>query len=134
MGSTSSVSEQTPGRARAVSVLVIDDDADSRDAIQMLLEEEGYSVATAADGTAALEKLATLSPRLILLDLCMPVMDGAAFRERQMKDDSLAAIPTVVMTARAAPGRAAAPLLARACLAKPIDFDELLTIVGHYCR
>jgi CheY-like chemotaxis protein len=132
--SRSSHSAMPAGDARReVSVLVVDDDADIRDAVQGLLEEEGYSVATAPNGAAALEQLEDVSPRLILLDLTMPIMDGATFRDKQMQDESLAAIPTVVMTARAVAGRSAAPLLARACLAKPIDLDELLAIVGHYC-
>jgi CheY-like chemotaxis protein len=61
-------------------------------------------------------------------------MDGASFRDRQLSDETLASIPTIVMTARADAGVAAAPLLARACLAKPIELEELLALVGHYCR
>jgi len=122
------------GRARDVSVLVVDDDDDIRDTIQTVLEAEGYSVAGASDGDSAFALLAEIRPRLILLDLTMPGMDGAAFRERQLRDESLAAIPTIVMTARSKPGAAAGPLLVRACLGKPIDLDELLAFVGHYCN
>ena len=115
------------------SVLVIDDDDDIRETVQTILESEGYSVAGAPNGAAGLHQLAHIRPRLILLDLNMPVMDGASFRERQLLDESLAAIPTIIMTARANPGAAAGPLFARACLVKPIDLDELLALVSHYC-
>jgi CheY-like chemotaxis protein len=118
---------------RSVAVLIVDDDRDIRDTIREVLEEEGYSVDTAENGAAALDKLRRVRPRLILLDLTMPVMDGASFRERQLSDESLAAIPTIVLTARNNPGKDAGPLLVRACLPKPIDLDELCTLVAHYC-
>jgi CheY-like chemotaxis protein len=114
--------------------LVVDDDRDIRDTLQELLQEEGYSVATAENGAVALSRLQNLRPQLILLDLTMPVMDGIRFREQQMNDEALAAIPTIVMTARNDPGKDAGPLLVRACLSKPIDLDELLLLVAHYCR
>lgn len=120
--------------AHSVAVLVVDDDKDIRETIREVLEAEGYSVATAENGAAALEQLRRVHPQLILLDLTMPVMDGISFREEQMNDDSLAAIPTIVMSARTHPGKDAGPLLVRACLPKPLDLDELLNLVGHYCR
>jgi CheY-like chemotaxis protein len=122
------------GGGRPVAVLVVDDDRDIRDTLQELLQEEGYSVATAENGAVALRRLQHMRPQLILLDLTMPVMDGIRFREHQMNDEALAAIPTIVMTARNDPGKDAGPLLVRACLSKPIDLDELLTLVAHYCR
>jgi CheY-like chemotaxis protein len=118
---------------RPIGVLVVDDDRDIRDTIQELLEGEGYSVATAENGAVALRQLQHVHPQLILLDLRMPVMDGASFREAQMNDESLAAIPTIVMSARSDPGKEAGPLLVRACLSKPIELDELLALVAHYC-
>jgi CheY-like chemotaxis protein len=120
--------------ANSVAVLVVDDDQDIRETIREVLEAEGYSVATAENGAAALERLRQVHPQLILLDLTMPVMDGISFREEQMNDDSLSAIPTIVMSARTDPGKDAGPLLVRACLSKPLDLDELLGLVGHYCR
>jgi|HubBroStandDraft_1064217.scaffolds.fasta_scaffold00824_4 two-component system, chemotaxis family, chemotaxis protein CheY len=120
--------------ANSVAVLIVDDDKDIRDTIQELLEYEGYSVATAENGAAALDRLRHVHPQLILLDLAMPVMDGISFREEQMNSDSLAAIPTIVMSARPDPGKDAGPLLVRGCLGKPLDLEELLTLVAHYCR
>jgi CheY-like chemotaxis protein len=82
---------------------------------------------------AALDILKTRPPRLILLDLTMPVMGGTEFRKVQLEDLELAAIPTVVMTARRDPGTQVSGLSVRACLAKPLQLDELLRIVAHYC-
>ncbi len=125
--------ESAASAIREVSVLVVDDDADIRDTVRTILETEGYSVADATDGLAALALLERVRPRLILLDLTMPAMDGVAFRERQLSDESLAAIPTIVVTARGSHGKEAAPLLARACLPKPLELDKLLELVHHYC-
>lgn len=122
------------GGMNDVSVLVIDDDADICDTVRMVLEDAGHSVASAPDGGSALQLLGRIRPRMILLDLTMPGMDGASFRERQLSDEALAAIPTVVMTAQRNHGSAAGPLLVRASLAKPIDLDQLLALVDHYCE
>src|SRR5438034_11654037 len=61
----------------AAMVLVVDDSRGVRDAVRMVLEGEGYEVATAANGAEALERIeAEAQPDVMLLDLQMPVMDG----------------------------------------------------------
>jgi CheY-like chemotaxis protein len=116
-----------------ISVLAIDDDENFLAVIQTALESAGYSIATAPDGASALRELARIHPKLILLDLNMPGMDGPSFRDRQLGDESLAHIPTILMTAAVKPETAAGPLFVRACLPKPIDFEKLLLLVHHYC-
>jgi CheY-like chemotaxis protein len=128
-----STKEPSTKEASELSVLVVDDDPDIREIVADVLAIEGYSVATAANGVAALEILRTRRPRLILLDLTMPVMGGVEFRHVQMENLELAAIPTVVLTARSNPGNQVGKLSVRGCLAKPIRLDELLRIVAHYC-
>ena len=59
-----------------VSILIVDDDPNSRDIVQTYLEAKGYSVATASDGQDALSKLEEVRPVLVLLDVMMPGMDG----------------------------------------------------------
>ena len=59
------------------SILVVEDDAATRDAVALVLEDEGYSVTGVANGQEALHHLRqTPPPNLILLDLMMPVMNG----------------------------------------------------------
>src|SRR5690606_32095531 len=83
-------------------VLVVDDDRELRETVRDILEGEGFTTATAADGEEALAYLrAAAAPDLILLDLSMPIMDGVTFREEQRKDPSLATIPVVVFSAAA---------------------------------
>ena len=85
------------------NILVVDDDADLRQTLQLLLDDSGYRVTAAASGQAALDQLlAGARPDLILLDLMMPEMNGWQFLERARADASLAAIPVVIMTARKA--------------------------------
>lgn len=58
------------------SILIVDDDPNSRDIVQTYLEAKGYNVATASDGQDALSKLEEVRPVLVLLDVMMPGMDG----------------------------------------------------------
>jgi CheY-like chemotaxis protein len=115
-------------------VLLIDDDIDICFTVQDLLESEGYPTATAANGKLGLELLERIRPRLILLDLTMPVMDGVRFRELQLRDAKLADIPTVVMTAHGRAAQIVAPLRVNECLEKPVQLERLLQVVDHYCK
>ena len=82
------------------TVLIVDDDLPVRTALKELFETEGYAVALAANGRAALNHLRKgLRPSVILLDLMMPVMDGWDFRNEQLADPALKDIPVVILTA-----------------------------------
>jgi len=108
------------------TVLVVDDDAQIRDTVGEVLEDEGYEVLRAENGVRALELLEAAQPDLVLLDLMMPVMSGWEVLEKLNDRDELAHIPVVVISAMKAPG-------VRMCLAKPIDLQHLLQVVQHYC-
>jgi len=114
-------------------ILVVEDDRDIRDSIAEILEDEGYRVATAADGELGLRHLAEEElPSLILLDLLMPRVDAAGFREAQMREPLWAAIPTVIMSADLQTARKAHELSATAGVCKPVKLEELLAVV-HTC-
>jgi CheY-like chemotaxis protein len=114
----------------AEPILVVEDDADVRETLVLVLESEGFDVRAARDGREALEVLrGGFRPRLILLDLMMPVMNGWEFRAEMKRDPELASIPVVFVSAlEPAPDRAAA-LDAAGFLHKPFDLDELLETV-----
>jgi CheY-like chemotaxis protein len=115
-------------------VLVVEDDPDQRDAIVLALEQEGYTVAAAADGLEALELLhAGTRPCLILLDLMMPEMDGVQFRREQMKEASIAEIPVVVVSAFGQMTRAKSLHVAD-YLPKPIELDRLMAVVDRHAQ
>jgi len=114
-------------------ILVVEDDPDARETMAIILETEGYTVRTAADGEEALDRLRDPDrPGLVLLDLMLPVMDGFEFRVRQMEDPALASIPVIVCSCGADLERKAAGLGATACLRKPIDPEDLFRLIGRH--
>jgi CheY-like chemotaxis protein len=113
-------------------ILVVDDDADLRETLQAILDDSGYGVIAVANGQAALEQLqAGARPRLILLDLMMPEMNGWQFLERARADSILDAIPVVIMTARKAADLLPLPS-SEHVLHKPFDSSKLLTTIARY--
>src|SRR5262245_23454091 len=113
-------------------ILIVDDDADIRQALEEVLSDEGYAVSTAANGLEALGHLAATRdrpPKLILLDLMMPIMDGFSFLDRYGGDPSLPAVPVIVLSAN---GSAAARLSRSDVLCylpKPVDLNRLLETI-----
>jgi CheY-like chemotaxis protein len=125
------------GEGRAMLVLVVDDDPGVREVLAQALEEElGARVVVAVSGEDALARVREERPGLVLLDLRMPGMDGAAFCRRVRADPRSAGIPVVAVTALPAQeGRAAA--LAAGCdahLAKPFDLDDVFALVRRFRR
>ena len=114
------------------AVLVVEDDADIRDAIAGLLEDEGYRVQVADNGRAALDVLAAFIPQVIVLDLMMPVMSGEAFREEQLGIPRLAAVPVLVISAAYDGSVVAARMKADGFMAKPIRPGELLRAIARF--
>ena len=114
-------------------VLVVDDDADIRSALRNVLELQGYHVAVAANGREAWEWLqSTPLPALVLLDLMMPVMDGAELLGRVRADTRLWSLPVVVISAFRS---LAEPVTAESqgFLAKPFDVEQLLDLASRFC-
>ena len=87
-------------RAADGDVLVIDDDADMRHRLRTVLERNGWTVREAGDGREALDQVRHGVPRLILLDLTMPVMDGFSFLDRLRVLPGCVEVPVVVLSAR----------------------------------
>lgn len=112
------------------SILVVEDDRYIREALSMILQDEGYEVESAPDGQEALEVLRTHRPfSLILLDLMLPVMNGTRFREVQREDPRQGQVPVIVMSADRGGETSAAALEAAAFLPKPIAIDALLDAI-----
>lgn len=81
------------------TVLIVDDDPGARDALEALLFREGYNLEFAESGLLALEKLKSLTPDVILLDVMMPGMDGFETCARIRQTPHLAEIPVILVTA-----------------------------------
>ena len=117
-------------------MLVVDDDEDIRTTIRDVLEDQGFTVACAANGREALEMLISgqSKPALILLDLTMPEMDGWTFRQEQQKVPRLAQIPVVLFSGHHDAARAAQSLNAVALMTKPLRLEGLVTLVEQLAR
>jgi DNA-binding NtrC family response regulator len=112
-------------------ILIVDDEANARNALAEILREEGYSVETAADGFKALPKLADFHPELVLTDLKMPGMDGLELMgkvQREYPD-----VGVVVMTAFGEIETAVKAIRAGAAdyLTKPLNADQLLIVLTN---
>jgi hypothetical protein len=81
-------------------VLVVEDDPDTRAVLRRTLERAGWGVTEAENGRVALERLAAGTPRLVLLDLMMPEMDGFEFLEAMRRRPGLRTLPVIVLTAK----------------------------------
>jgi len=111
-------------------ILVVDDDPDIRDSLREVLEDEGYSVACVGNGQEALDWLhREPRPRVILLDLMMPIMDGWQFRREQKRDPAIADIPLIVITAT---GKRPVLIDAEELVMKPLDLRRLFEAIGRY--
>ena len=111
------------------TVLVVDDEPHIRAFLGMVLEGEGYHVEVAANGCEALTKARDCSPHAILLDLMMPVLDGAGFLREWGAIPACSDVPVLVMSAGQTPAHAETPG-ARGVLLKPFDLDTLLTTLA----
>ncbi len=110
------------------TVFIVEDDADVSDAVEEVLRDEGYTVVCARDGRQALEYLrANARPRLVLLDLHIPGVDGCQVLHEIENDSSLSPIPVIVMSGSAAPAGLSLP--ASRILLKPMDLAELVARV-----
>lgn len=114
------------------TVLVIDDERSTRSLLVQILEFEGFKAIGFANGAEALDYLArSEAPCLIVLDMRMPVMDGAQFRAALLQDARLAGIPVVIVTAF--DPSSAANLSALRVFRKPVDVEALLGVVRKNC-
>jgi CheY-like chemotaxis protein len=88
----------TPGSAHPV--LVVEDDHATRSVLRRSLRRQGWEVAEAENGRAALERIAERRPELVILDLMMPEMDGFEFLEALRELPEARSVPVVVITAK----------------------------------
>jgi len=117
------------------AILIVEDDKDIRETLCQLLDAEGYDALMAENGQVALDLLRTMSrrPRLIVLDLMMPVMDGFAFRSAQAADPALADIPVVVLSAKRRTEACTQSMGVMDALSKPVRLDDILRVVATAC-
>ena len=115
-------------------IMVVDDSLTVRKITGRLLEREGYTVVTAKDGVDALEQMKDWLPKVMLVDIEMPRMDGFDLTRNVRGDPRMQGIPIIVISSRTAEKHRnqAAQLGVNAFLGKPYPEAELLQLVAHY--
>lgn len=111
-------------------MLVVDDEPMVRETLGQVLSDEGYDVALAVDGEAALEAVHAVRPDAILLDLMMPGMNGRQFLQALRENPEFASVPVLIMTAVHGLNVNLQTLGASEVVEKPFDVDELLNKVA----
>jgi CheY-like chemotaxis protein len=120
-------------RRQGARVLVVEDDAGTRDMLVEQLKEAGIEVTTAANGQEALDQVNKEAPDAVVLDLLMPVMDGLTFLDRLRASPYHTGLPVIVVTAKDLSAREREVLAEKASgvLAKGDDLDaRLMEVLG----
>jgi CheY-like chemotaxis protein len=112
-------------------ILIAEDEYGLAEVLVQLMADRGHDAQLAVNGAAALERMAQRPPDLLLLDLMMPLLDGAALVRRMRADPLLADIPVVLMTAQ--PGHIPPDITAivQGVLPKPFTPEALLGTVDR---
>ena len=114
-----------------LNILVVDDDLELCRLLSRYLERQGYRVHSAGDALQALDVLAREQVGLVITDYMMPHMDGVSFTEQIRADPRYKNLPVIMMTAHPTDELSERGLRKGVAmmLAKPIDFERLLTLV-----
>jgi DNA-binding NtrC family response regulator len=110
-------------------ILIVDDEEDSRSALQAVLGTWGYATEGAAEGREALQKASILRPSLVITDLVMPDMDGIALLDALQQE--LPRVPVIILTGQASVHSAVSAMRQGAYdyLTKPVDLDRVRLLI-----
>ncbi|MDE2590693.1 MAG: response regulator [Patescibacteria group bacterium] len=113
-------------------ILIIDDDKDILEALQDLLEMEGYTVRLSPRGDNVIEEIASFRPGVILLDLLLSGKDGATICREIKRTEHIKHIPVLIMSAHPYAQKAIEGSGASEFLRKPFDVEQLLDLLTKY--
>jgi DNA-binding response OmpR family regulator len=115
-------------------ILIVDDDPNLVDFLKLLLDSEGYETSEAYDGKSALEKIASYSPEVVLLDYMMPNMHGLEVLRNVARDYSSSLV--IMLTGKGSEEVAVECMKAGAAdyVVKPFDNDHLIAVIRNVLR
>jgi CheY-like chemotaxis protein len=120
--------------ARPPTILLVEDDPGTRDMMETCLSASGYRVRTASNGSQALAVLQREIPCAMVVDLMMPVMDGAELRRHQQGMPAVSSVPFILVSAAQNAERIARDLGIADVVPKPFDAERLLAILAAHCH
>jgi CheY-like chemotaxis protein len=110
-------------------ILVVEDHADTREALSLILEQEQFLVVMAEDGKEGFEKASSSHPDLIITDIMMPVIDGIKMIEMVRAAPGLDRVPIIVISAYSEKTPEAMRVGANCALSKPITVSLLMSAI-----
>lgn len=118
------------------SILVVDDNPQNLKLARVLLSGEGYTVQTASDAEETIKVLQSFTPRIILMDIQLPGMDGLELTRRLKSDPKTQSIVVLALTAYAMKGDEQKALAAgcNGYITKPINPDTLPETIAQYLK
>jgi len=116
-----------------VKILIVEDEAEMREAIKLRLEANQFEVITAADGSEGLSKARTEKPNLIILDIMLPKLDGFRLCRMLKFDENYKNIPVIILTAKTQKTdiNRGKEMGAEAYITKPFKSEELLAEINE---
>jgi DNA-binding response OmpR family regulator len=120
----------------ATRVLITEDEPNIAESLTFILNREGYEVSTAPDGEAALQRLRSDPPDLMILDIMLPRLNGFEVLKQMKADPALNALPVMILTAKgqAHDRRMAEEIGASAFITKPFSNRDIIEQVGRLAR
>lgn len=115
--------------AHSPTILIVDDDAAIRKMLVEVLSLEGYPTETAANGQEALDMLSTSAPRIVLLDLMMPILDGRGVMTQLDSDPVARSQHKVILVSAFTNLESSRDLTVDGTLAKPFTVPQLLSVL-----
>lgn len=120
--------------AHSPTILIVDDDPQIRKMLVEVLTLEGYPTETATNGQEALDMLSASAPRIILLDLLMPVLDGRGVMQQLGSDPASRAAHKVILVSAFGNLEQARDLAVDGTLPKPFTVVQLLSVMEPLAR
>lgn len=115
-------------------ILLIDDDVDILEALQLVLDAEGYVTATTSDSEQVQTEIERFQPNLIILDMLLSGNDGREICKMLKKADLTKQIPIIMISAHPEAEKTTLAAGADGFIAKPFDIDELLQRVSEFVK
>lgn len=118
----------------SVDILVIDDNDTQLEYMNELLTQKGYAVKTSTDSVTAVDTMLKLNPRVVILDIMMPHLDGYTILKRMRDQQSLAKVPVIIYTGKSFPidEQKARHLGANSYLVKPVKGSVIIEEIKKY--